>query len=66
MLPHFHAKYREYGITVHIATGVVEGRFPKRALRHAMEWYELHRDDLSDNREKYRRKETQNLTDPLG
>ena len=35
---HFHAKYGEYEVIVHIATGVVEGRFPKRALRHVMEW----------------------------
>ena len=38
---HFHAKYGEYEIVVHIATGVVEGRFPRRALRHVLEWYEL-------------------------
>jgi len=26
--------------------GVVEGRFPRRALKAVMEWHELHRDDL--------------------
>ena len=31
--PHFHAEYGEYHITVNILTGVVEGKFPKRALR---------------------------------
>ncbi|TXL00527.1 transcriptional regulator, partial [Methylococcaceae bacterium CS5] len=40
--PHFHAKYAEYEITVNIRTGVVEGKFPKRALRHVLEWYEIH------------------------
>jgi len=35
--PHFHAKYAEYEITVNILTGVVEGKFPKRALRHVLE-----------------------------
>lgn len=40
--PHFHARYGEYEITINISTGVVEGRFPKRALRHVLEWYELH------------------------
>ena len=44
--PHFHAKYVEYEITVNIHTGVVEGKFPKRALRHVLEWYELHKDEL--------------------
>lgn len=44
--PHFHADYGEYRISVEIATGIVEGRFPRRALNVVMEWYELHRDEL--------------------
>lgn len=44
--PHFHAVYGEYRITVEIETGVVEGRFPGRALKAVMEWHELHRDEL--------------------
>ena len=47
--PHFHAKYAEYEITVNILTGVVEGKFPKRALRHVLEWYELHKDELIED-----------------
>ena len=47
--PHFHAKYAEYEITVNIHTGVVEGKFPKRALRHVLEWYELHKDELIED-----------------
>jgi len=47
--PHFHAKYAEYEITVNIRTGVVEGKFPKRALRHVLEWYEIHREELIEN-----------------
>lgn len=35
--PHFHAEYGEYHITVNILTGVVEGKFPKRALRAVFE-----------------------------
>ena len=35
--PHFHTKYAEYEITVNIHTGVIEGKFPKRALRHVIE-----------------------------
>ncbi|HPV21124.1 MAG TPA: DUF4160 domain-containing protein, partial [bacterium] len=30
--PHFHAMYGDYQIIVEINTGVVEGKFPKRAL----------------------------------
>ena len=47
--PHFHAKYGEYHISVEINTGVIEGRFPKRATRLVMEWYEIHQEELLDN-----------------
>ncbi len=40
--PHFHAKYGEYEITMNVYSGMVEGKFPKRALRHVLEWYGLH------------------------
>ena len=37
----------EQGDTVHlIGTGVVEGKFPRRALAHVLEWYGLHRAEL--------------------
>jgi hypothetical protein len=44
--PHFHAAYGEYEIGVDINSGVVEGRFPRRALNAVLEWYELHQDEL--------------------
>ena len=47
--PHFHAQYAEYKMTVEINTGVVEGRFPRRALKAVMEWHELHHDDLLED-----------------
>jgi hypothetical protein len=47
--PHFHAKYESYQITVDIQSGVVNGRFPKRALRHVLEWFDLHKEELLDN-----------------
>jgi len=47
--PHFHAVYGDYQITVDIDSGTVEGRFPKRALQHVMEWYDLHKKELIDN-----------------
>lgn len=47
--PHFHAKYGEYEITVEILTGVVQGNFPKRALRHVLEWHDLHREELLED-----------------
>jgi len=47
--PHFHEKYGEYEITVNIQRGIVEGKFPKRALKHVLEWYELHKDELMED-----------------
>jgi len=44
--PHFHAVYGDYEITVEIETVVVNGRFPKRALYHVLEWHGLHQDEL--------------------
>jgi hypothetical protein len=44
--PHFHARYGEYQISIEIATGIVEGRFPRRALNVILEWYGLHREEL--------------------
>lgn len=63
--PHFHAKYGEYEITVNIHTGVIEGKFPKRALRHVLEWYELHKDELLGDWEQCKNKEMPNPIDPL-
>lgn len=33
-------------MVVEIETGRVDGRFPPRALRHVLEWCELHRQEL--------------------
>jgi hypothetical protein len=44
--PHFHAEYGDYEISVDIHTGVVEGKFPKRALKAVLDWYDLHREEL--------------------
>ncbi len=63
--PHFHAKYGEYEITVDIRTGVVAGKFPKRALRHVMEWYELHKDELLKDWDLCRNQQMPNSIEPL-
>jgi Domain of unknown function (DUF4160) len=47
--PHFHDKYSSYEIVVSIADGVVEGRFPRRALQLVLEWYTTHRQALMEN-----------------
>jgi len=63
--PHFHAKYGEYEITVNINDGIVEGKFPRRAIKHVVEWYELHKDELTENWELCCKKERLNSIDPL-
>ncbi len=45
-LPHFHAEYGEYKISVEIKSGVVRGKFPPRVVRLVLEWLELHREEL--------------------
>lgn len=44
--PHFHAEYGDFEIIVEIESGVIEGRFPRRASQHVLEWFEAHRDEL--------------------
>jgi hypothetical protein len=44
--PHFHARYGEFEVTVEIETGIVQGVFPRRALRLLLEWFEWNRDGL--------------------
>ena len=63
--PHFHAKYGGYEITVDILSGVVEGKFPKRALAHVMEWYDLHSEELLENWELCRHRENPSPIEPL-
>jgi hypothetical protein len=36
-------------VTVEINTGVVQGRFPRRALKSLLEWYELYREQLLED-----------------
>ena len=44
--PHFHAKYGKFKIYVEIEPGIVIGKFPKRALKAVLEWYDLHKEEL--------------------
>jgi hypothetical protein len=47
--PHFHAIYGDYEVVVDIENGVIAGRFPRRAVRLVLEWYELHREELMED-----------------
>lgn len=47
--PHFHAVYGEHHVSVEVDSGAVHGTFPRRALRHVLEWAALHRTELQVN-----------------
>jgi hypothetical protein len=63
--PHFHAEYGEHEITVEIDSGIVQGRFPRRALTAVLDWYALHRNDLARNWELVEARQPLNPIDPL-
>ena len=48
-VPHFHAVYGEYEISVEVESGKIHGQFPPRALRLVLEWANLHREELIEN-----------------
>ncbi|MDE0513477.1 MAG: DUF4160 domain-containing protein [Gammaproteobacteria bacterium] len=63
--PHFHAKYSGYEIRVDIVTGEVHGEFPKRALRHVLEWHGMHKKELVENWQLCQKNEALKLIEPL-
>ena len=63
--PHFHAKYGEYEAVVLIHGGVIEGRFPRRATRLVLEWYEMHESELMENWALARQRKALKRIEPL-
>jgi hypothetical protein len=48
--PHFHAEYAGEVAQIDIRAGsILEGSLPRRALRLAQDWAELHREELLEN-----------------
>ncbi len=48
--PHFHVQYAEYKAIIDIQSLTLsEGNLPRRALELALDWAELHRDELLEN-----------------
>jgi hypothetical protein len=64
-LPHFHAVYGEYKVTVEIESGAVRGAFPPRALRLVLEWAELHKQELFEDWERARQRQPLERIPPL-
>ena len=64
-VPHFHAAYGEDEIYVEVRSRAVHGSFPRRALRHVLEWTELHEAELLENWDLARQREPLNRITPL-
>lgn len=62
---HFHARYGAFEVTVCIADGVVEGRFPRRALSLLLEWYSLHQAEPLEDWNLARERRPLRSIDPL-
>ena len=64
--PHFHAEYAGADIAVAIGNGaIVSGAVPARALRLIREWAVEHHQELLDNWERARHRETLHRIEPL-
>ena len=63
--PHFHARYQDGEVTVHIRTGAVEGRIARRAAVLVEEWRVLHEAELLANWEAGQRKTRMKSIEPL-
>ena len=47
--PHFHALYGEHNAEISIETGnMIEGDLPRRAQIMVKEWWEIHKDEISE------------------
>lgn len=62
---HFHAIYGENSIIVEIESGIVEGRFPKRALSAVLEWLDMNKSELLENWELSLKRKPLNRIQPL-
>ena len=62
---HFHAEYGEHEITVELETGLVVGRFPRRALSAVLDWYTIHQPELIENWERARQEVSLQPIEPL-
>ena len=63
--PHFHAAYGDYQITVTIQDAEVRGDFPRRALKHVLEWRQLHQLELMQAWEQVQKGQIPNRIEPL-
>jgi hypothetical protein len=62
---HFHARYGGQKITVRINDGFIEGDLGRRAEALVLEWWNLHREELSDNWRRAKELKELSAIDPL-
>lgn len=63
--PNFHVEYQEFEAIVEIQSGIVTGTIPRRTLKLAYEWLDLHKEELLANWELMRRDEPTFKIEPL-
>jgi hypothetical protein len=64
--PHFHVRYGGYKVSVNIHTlSILEGKLPPRALGLVIEWASLHQDELLQNWNLAKERQTPNKIEPL-
>ena len=63
--PHFHAKYGDYTVSIEIKSGVVEGKFPRRALSALLEWAGIYQKELLEDWDLARKHCELNKIEPL-
>lgn len=64
--PHFHAEYNGDMCLIGIINGIVlEGWLPRRQLKMVLAWTEIHKDELMQNWELARLRESLNKISPL-
>lgn len=63
--PHFHAEYGDFEVIIEIESGIVSGRFPRRALNLVLEWTMLRKEELLTNWELASKRLPLNQIEPL-
>jgi hypothetical protein len=47
--PHFHAEYGDYQVLIYLDDWIIEGKFPKRALKLVLSWAKKNKNELLEN-----------------
>lgn len=63
--PHFHASYGKFEIVVEVESGIILGKFPKRALKAVKDWYNKYKAELCLDWELARKGKPLNKIEPL-